>query len=1096
MQINLIKGIKFTNRELDVISCVICGRTYKSMALLLSLSQNTINTHIKKILIKIDGSCQDHIIRFVENSAYYQFLQKRYLDILTENDLVEFLKIMANSVSLKTATVVSVGENKPIVDTLLRFLNALEVGVNVEYVHSLQNFCYQHGVNYTFLIFENIPEPHKILKNKNITILSMSNYNTLNYTNKFLDVIKRYAEDKKAIDNFVEKTNIRYELYKEKSLPPLKNVDKKQWFSRCFLCLFIVILFGFSYFYVAGIKNSTEISNIQQIDETLFLQRDFVLKSIDTSFSKQTGNVKMVVLYGPGGIGKTTLARHYLKQKHCDVTWEICAENKNSLIASFKTLAKKLAESKSEKDNLSIIESSQNSDITDSRIVEFVYKCLDDKKNWYLLLDNVENFPELNVVFQTKFGSKCCGKILITTRDTEYLKKVNTLNNTIVSIPELTSKEKISLFSKILYTGANCISVNHQQRTFIDEIPPYPLDILSAASYIKNTNTSLNDYVLSLKNNSKYFDDLSKHFIQNTTNYDKTRYMILSSTFDELLKINPVFKELLIFICLLDSQNIPIRYLKRLYDPAIVDNFIYQLKKNCIITNMNEGLFNIHRSIQVIGIRYFDEKITHNELDTYIRNIVKTLTPYRNLIWTLYPSQESKMHAKERKELLPHLESIYSKLGDNFEEHKLKILVALAYAYEDVKNYVYIKNVLDQIISKNNKRAYITGEDLICFLLYTVYASFNINKGSFVKSELLKCLKLCGNSEKFYHQKSICFSYLARYYFEKKMERIALKYLSDSLILQSKIKSSNKLAATAINANQYCKSIVSYFINKNESLKAIEILSQIVNEICGNEYFFKTKKYLENVPLHLSELRLNQARAYNKVGNYVKALDCEKEVKFLYEQLALKGVNLVLRQIELDTEYGLTILRMGKIYEAQIKLRENIKNLSKIQKTKELSLTMVYLSEANIRVNNNDEAYKHCRTARSFFHKEEDNYTKLMENICIYNMAIICCKKSNTQHALSYFDEFFEHANKFCAGFLDKLVYEQLELERVFEKTQGLQKCHDNCLKIFTAIYGPEHSFVKDYVAENCKNRSFLYDCIIIACRYVRYYFDRFIALF
>lgn len=97
--------------------------------------------------------------------------------------------------------------------------------------------------------------------------------------------------------------------------------------------------------------------------------------------------------------------------------------------------------------------------------------------------------------------------------------------------------------------------------------------------------------------------------------------------------------------------------------------------------------------------------------------------------------------------------------------------------------------------------------------------------------------------------------------------------------------------------------------------------------------------------------------------------------------------------------------------------------------------------------------------------------------------------------SLKNFSAFFRNMNNFCRGFLDKSVYEQLISENVFEiikDSKDIQKCLDNSLKIFTAIYGENHSFVRDYVAENCKNRSWIYEYIKIAGYYLRYYFDCF----
>ena len=74
-----INGVKLTLREVDIVSCLLSGKTPQAIANFLSSSSRplelvTVNTHIANIKRKIDGNARGSIIDFVEKSEKYQFL--------------------------------------------------------------------------------------------------------------------------------------------------------------------------------------------------------------------------------------------------------------------------------------------------------------------------------------------------------------------------------------------------------------------------------------------------------------------------------------------------------------------------------------------------------------------------------------------------------------------------------------------------------------------------------------------------------------------------------------------------------------------------------------------------------------------------------------------------------------------------------------------------------------------------------------------------------------------------------------------------------------------------------------------------------------
>jgi len=86
-----IDGVKFTPREVDIISCVLHGKSVKSIAQFFtgeekSLHVKSVESHISNIRRKISGSCKDSIINFLEKSGKYKFVLKYYQALLIQRE--------------------------------------------------------------------------------------------------------------------------------------------------------------------------------------------------------------------------------------------------------------------------------------------------------------------------------------------------------------------------------------------------------------------------------------------------------------------------------------------------------------------------------------------------------------------------------------------------------------------------------------------------------------------------------------------------------------------------------------------------------------------------------------------------------------------------------------------------------------------------------------------------------------------------------------------------------------------------------------------------------------------------------------------------
>jgi len=87
-----INGIKFTPREIDIISCLLSGRTPKVIASFLSISPRTIETHIRNIMLKVECNSREGIINFIEKTDKGTLIKKHYLNLLSDYSFKQKLK--------------------------------------------------------------------------------------------------------------------------------------------------------------------------------------------------------------------------------------------------------------------------------------------------------------------------------------------------------------------------------------------------------------------------------------------------------------------------------------------------------------------------------------------------------------------------------------------------------------------------------------------------------------------------------------------------------------------------------------------------------------------------------------------------------------------------------------------------------------------------------------------------------------------------------------------------------------------------------------------------------------------------------------------
>ncbi|OJW47905.1 MAG: hypothetical protein BGO67_03170 [Alphaproteobacteria bacterium 41-28] len=728
--LSTINNIHFTAREIDLVACLLSARRTSKIAFLLSIDPRTVETHIRNIMSKLGCHTREGIIDFIEASDKLLVLRKYYsllrINVLFEKSLQDISNL--NQRRDLYCFLISGKDKVPLIPHLKSHLKLAGITVSNaarkkdrDYVifvlpktptdedASLLQKIIQSSNKILFVLQERRNYKECPKETMNFAVIDLAKYE--NYYFSFFVILKKILPDhhlEKIISEFKDK-------YKQIDIEPKQigassneEVHKNQFFKRIrhnyFLIVLIFIgLFGsglFLFQWSQANKNHSFRSNLVVPVESVLLNRPELITQIDEKLKKRDG-IQTVALTGPGGSGKTTLARQYGHLQKTNPIWEINAETRESLNASFEKLAQVLASTEIDQRILRGFQEIKDPTEKEDRIIQFVKERLKLIENWVLIYDNLETFADIQKHFPHDSDTWGQGKIILTTRDANIENNKEVTHT--IPIGELSPTQKLNLFKKVMEKGnARLLTVSQTEKAkqFLEKIPPFPLDVSIAAYYLKATSVPYVTYLENLSQFNKDFANVQKNLLKEIGDYTNTRYHLITSSLQSLINTHKDFGDLLLLMCLIDSQNIPRNLLNNFKGDVVVDNFILNLKKYSLITHdfstpsSPNPFFSIHRSTQAIALSYFTETLGLERNKKLIEAISENLEDYVNEIINKDDLVEMKSYVshcvtflKHKYLLTPSIEGtrkgelgiIYYFFGDNikarmlFEESLLKL---------------------------------------------------------------------------------------------------------------------------------------------------------------------------------------------------------------------------------------------------------------------------------------------------------------------------------------------------------------------------------------------------------------------------------------
>jgi tetratricopeptide (TPR) repeat protein len=989
-QLQVLQKIHFTRREIEIVACLMNGRHPKGIADLLSLSPRTIEVHIYNIFKKLGVNSKERLITLLEKTRQSSDLKKFYGYLSLYINFEKGLKTIASLLSQKnTIHLVSYKENPKVA-----FLKDLEVVLK------------KVGFKTFFLIVNNpSSKTAKLEESPDAAIYFLSNpknnefikVKDKNYQHPFLSkVIYLIEEDieplsenviccpkygsKEALfleilKRIVSQTNIK-KIFEEllaysqaleapfSSLPSIEKIKKTKYswallksfsyhhfLGALIFCFGSILLFkGTPLFSPFEKSLSTKVhSDLLLPNQASFLERPALIGKIHRSFKFQKG-IQTVALIGMGGMGKTTLARQYAHSQDMDLVWELNAETLESLDRSFEALAESLTKTEEDRTFLQHIKEIKEYQERSKKIIAFVKQRFKRYPCWLLIYDNVEDFTGIQAHLPSDANLEREGRIIITTRNHNIAN--NRFITNAIKIEELSSQEKLSLFIKIIgKEKLNTLNLTQKEeiKKLLSDIPPFPLDISMAAYYILATNISLEDYLSHLREGNEYFSFMQKNILKGITNYNETRYTIISASLREFFKTHQDFKPLLLFISMVDSQNIPFDLLTSYKNKIVVGSFIYNLKKYSFITDKYVNAlysipsFSIHRSTQEISLAYLTQSESLGKNSPLIQEIVHSLENYAAEVISKEDTPKMKALVIHYKHFLNHtdllmdtayaslsikLGSIYFFLGDydkakelltkglmglNKDERKYSTQIAyglmhLGMVYRKLGNYKKARKLLEESLSSYNKDGSQNYKEIALALEYLGMIFRNLGEYKKGKECLQQGLKIYKTH---YPENYAAIARASIYlgYIHKDLGdyKEAEKLLMQGLLLYTKHSSSDHTGIA--------RGLV-YLANVHRELGNYEKAKNLLEQ--SLEIF---KKHFPESHTKVAWVLVSLGNVYKDLGKYDKAKNCfEKSSKIYGKYFGNSHVKVALSLINLGDVYK----QLGKYREAKDLITKNL----------------------------------------------------------------------------------------------------------------------------------------------------------------------------
>jgi tetratricopeptide (TPR) repeat protein len=482
-------------------------------------------------------------------------------------------------------------------------------------------------------------------------------------------------------------------------------------------------------------------------------------------------------------------------------------------------------------------------------------------------------------------------------------------SNNILKIGELTPEDQFTLFTKILSQDSifpMTPSKKKETQQFLEKLSPFPLDISTAAFYLKTTHLSYADYLKRIRQSDDSFNTMEEGVLKEVNDYIKTRYGIISLSIQSLIHNNQDFIEVLLLISLLDSQDIPRDLLSYHKDPLTADKLFYHLKKSSLVSeklSSSGRTFSLHRNTQALILIYLTRMLELKKNPSLIEQVVIVVENYSEHL-------REKGNTLEMKRFIPHMTHLRDSAKAISKTLMASLNDKLGLLYFSTRlDYLKAKELLEESL-KTYQEHYKTPLPKTAMALLTLgrihHALGHYEDEKKFIEQSFELYKKCYPDEDSVEMVEL-FIHLGNLYKRSGDYIKARKFLEKSYWIYK-----NHYGETSINTVRVLGVLGRFYRCIGDFKKAQKLLESSLTNY---------NKYYSESLLEIALLKISLGRVYKSLENYAKAKQfIEEGLSFYKQHLGDNHIDIAWEQMHLASAYG----RLGNWRIAKQMIEKNL----------------------------------------------------------------------------------------------------------------------------------------------------------------------------